>query len=514
MAGIARIEGRAATGWRRLPLFVFFLAAAGVVMLIPSIFAYAMDDHATARPFFYHFFVTWLVAALLGLALANRTPRITARSHLLTLMGTYILLPAWLMVPLIAVVPTLTPVVAYFEMVSALTTTGATVFDLPRDVPLTVHVYRGLVAWAGGFLILLGAIAVMAPLGIGGFEIRSVVLGDRPGGGTQIATAEASERLVRTAASILPIYVGLTAALAALLALTGQEALTAIMAAMAVLSTSGILEVGALKEAGGGVLAEAVIAAFLVIGATALIYDPQRRRDAGAILADPELKMLAAICLGLPAVLFLRHWLGALELDGGQGGVIQAMNAAWGSIFTVLSFLTTFGHESAYWDEAQGWSGLPTPGLMLMGLAMLGGGVATTAGGVKLLRIYALYQHGARELRRLTLPNSVGGRGQTARRIRNQGAFIAWIFLMLFLAALGLVLLVLTAAGLPFEEALRAGTAALTNTGPGYYVLHEAPRRYADFSPVVHVTLTAAMVVGRLETLALVALFNPGFWRS
>ena len=514
MPGRTDIAARPVEGWRRLPLFIFFLIASGVVMLVPSVVAYARDNHEIARPFFYTALVTWMASALIGIALQNRTPRITARSHLLTLLATFILLPAWLAIPLIGTVPTLTPVVAYFEMVSALTTTGATVFDRPDAVPFAIQVYRGLVAWAGGFVILLGAIAVMAPLGIGGFEIRSVVLGDRFGGSSQIATAEASERLVRVAGDILPIYVGLTLALTALLTISGQGAITAALTAMAVLSTSGILPDGSLAAAGAGLGAEIIIAAFLVIGATALIYDPQRRRNAGAVLEDPEIRLLGAICLGLPAILFMRHWIGALEIEGAQGGIVQAAAALWGAIFTVLSFVTTFGIESTFWDEAQGWSGLPTPGLLLMGLAMLGGGVATTAGGVKLLRIYALYQHGERELRRLTLPNSVGGRGEMARRIRNEGAFIAWIFLMLFLFALAVVLLVLTAAGLPFEEALRAGTAALTNTGPGYYVLHEAPRRYADFSPVVHVTLTAAMVVGRFETLALLALLNPGFWRD
>jgi len=500
--------------WQRLPLFVFFLAASGVVMVLPSLFAYAQGNHDVARPFFYSFIVTMLMATLFGLTLINRTPRVTARTHLLTLMGTYILLPIWLALPLISVVPTLTPIVAYFEMVSALTTTGATVFDQPDKVNIAVHIYRALVAWSGGFLILLAAIGIMAPLNIGGFEIRSVVMGTRPGDGTQIAAAEASLRLVRCAGVILPIYVSLTVGLTVILLMTGQSLLNAVMTAMATISTSGILPTTNLAAMNGGVLAEIVVALFLVICATALIYDPQRRRDARIVGKDPELRLLAVICIGLPSALFLRHWIGALELDGGQGGFWLALHAFWGAIFTVLSFVTTFGLESAYWDDAQAWSGLPTPGLILMGLALLGGGVATTSGGVKLLRIYALYKHGTRELRRLSLPHSVGGSGQTARRIRTQGAFIAWIFLMLFLMALALILLVLTALGLPFEEALRAGIAALSNTGPGYLVLHEAPRRYADFSPAVHMTLTAAMVIGRLETLALVALFNPGFWRN
>ncbi|WP_316013178.1 TrkH family potassium uptake protein [Roseobacter sp. HKCCA0434] len=504
--------------WHRLPLFIYLLAGSGAVMLVTSVLGYMLDDHDSARPFFYGAWLTFFLCALFGLALANRRGRVTARSHLLTLMGAYLVLPVWLMLPLIAVVPTLTPMVAYFEAISALTTTGATVFDRPESVPVTVHLYRGLVAWSGGFLILLAAVAIMLPLNIGGFEVQAVITGrKRATARNHLAMADAGERLSRAASIVAPVYVTLTAALMILLMLMGQGPVKAGMTAMAVLSTSGILPVSNVSAAGGSAGAEIAMALFLLIGATAIVYDPRRRMSVEQVGRDPELRLLIAICLILPGALFLRHWIGALELDGsGQSvnQVVLAIRAAWGALFTVLSFLTTFGLESAYWDDAQRWSGLPTPGILLMGLSMIGGGVATTAGGVKLLRIYALYRHGERELRRLTLPHSVGGAGATARRIRTQGAFIAWIFLMLFLATLAVTMLALTAAGLPFEEALRAGTASLTNTGPGYLILHDAPRRYADFAPVVHMILAGAMVLGRLETLALIALLNPGFWRS
>ena len=75
----------------------------------------------------------------------------------------------------------------------------------------------------------------------------------------------------------------------------------------------------------------------------------------------------------------------------------------------------------------------------MLGLAMFGGGVATTAGGVKLLRVFALFKHGQREMERLVQPSSIGGAGQLARRFRRQGAFIAWIFFMLFAISIAAV---------------------------------------------------------------------------
>ena len=83
--------------------------------------------------------------------------------------------------------------------------------------------------------------------------------------------------------------------------------------------------------------------------------------------------------IAVPTLLFLRYWWGALEFDD-QENLSAALNAFWGAAFTVLSFLSTTGFESTVWHEARGWSGLATPGLILLGLAMVGGGVATTAG--------------------------------------------------------------------------------------------------------------------------------------
>ena len=230
------------------------------------------------------------------------------------------------------------------------------------------------------------------------------------------------------------------------------------------------------------------------------------------IASDSEFRLMLFFISVLPAFLFLRHWVGALEFND-QNDLSAAVQALWGSVFTVLSFLTTTGFESRFWDTAQNWSGLHSPGIILIGLVVMGGGVATTAGGVKLLRVYALYKHGTCELQKLTFPTSIGGAGKTARHIRREGAYIAWLFFMLFAISTAVVMLGLALTGLTFEQSLGFAVSALSTTGPlagavlgesGNYGLLENPAR---------AILCAAMVLGRLETLAIIALLNPEFWR-
>ncbi|MDD9978814.1 MAG: TrkH family potassium uptake protein, partial [Boseongicola sp.] len=139
--------------------------------------------------------------------------------------------------------------------------------------------------------------------------------------------------------------------------------------------------------------------------------------------------------------------------------------------------------------------------------------VATTAGGVKLLRVDALYKHGLREMERLVQPSSIGGAGQRARRFRRQGAYVAWIFFMLFATSIAAITVLRALAGLSFDEALVVATATLSTTGPLVNVAMENPIPVSQWDPTIKAVSSAAMVLGRLETLVIIALLNPEFWR-
>lgn len=140
--------------------------------------------------------------------------------------------------------------------------------------------------------------------------------------------------------------------------------------------------------------------------------------------------------------------------------------------------------------------------------------MATTAGGVRLLRVYALLRHGERELDKLVHPASVAGGGATARRLRREGAYISWIFFMLFAFAIAAVMTIVSLGGLDFEPATVLTIAALSNTGPLAGVASDVPLSWAELSVFTKFVFAMTMVLGRLETLAIIALFNPEFWRG
>ena len=143
----------------------------------------------------------------------------------------------------------------------------------------------------------------------------------------------------------------------------------------------------------------------------------------------------------------------------------------------------------------------------------MGGGIATTTGGVKLLRLYALYRQGLREMDKLIHPSSLGRRGQGDQMISEGGPRIAFIFLMLFLTALAATMLALSATGLSFEHSLGLAIAGMTTTGPAIGSFGDG-LVYRDLPAAARAILCAAMVVGRMDALVIVALFNPTWWRQ
>ena len=500
----------------RFPVIALMLGLMALLMLVPALQAATESEWRSARGFLYPALFGVLVAAAIAVLLRPISSREPAEHELLTLLLLWLTLPAYAAFPLVLLTPSLGWSGAWFEMVAALTTTGGSAYAKAGAVPDAIHLWRGLVGWLGGLLTLMAAYVILAPRRLGGFEVMAAAEGmrnDRPVD-LRMVSASFESRTLRAMRTILPVYLLMTFALGVIFNTADKPGLIAAVHAMSVVSTSGISPVEGGFAASGSIAAEIAAAVFMVLAASRFLYagasQRGRRQD---WRRDPELRLMAGLVLGATFLLFLRHWVGVLTIDVD----IEAQDGAkalWGALFTTLSFLTTTGFESHAWESARDWSGLANPGLVLLALCLVGGGAATTAGGIKLIRVYALMRHGVRELERIAMPNSVSGSRGGQRGLRREGAFIAWAFMMLFLLALFGSVLALTLTGLAFDDAFVASIAALTNTGPAYPTIAGEGKNFALFDAPQRAILCATMILGRIETLAVIALFNPERWRE
>ncbi|MBO9455054.1 TrkH family potassium uptake protein [Paracoccus sp. R12_1] len=536
----------------RQPLLIQLTVVSAMAMLVPAAYASVVNEDAIARSFFYSALLALILSGLIGLAtIANPQPA-RARNTLLSMLASMVVLPLILAVPFAESLPDTGFFNAWWEMVSSLTTTGASLYSADL-LPLPLHLWRAMVGWMGGFFMLVAAVAILAPLRVGGFEIMSSPYGrseyfeslpesaDPRDTQSHLSSPEfrtalndPAYRLWRSAQTVLPVYGGLTLLMWLLLLLLGDGSLVALCRAMGTLATSGISPVIGPAGESSGIAGEVVVFIFLIPALSRRFWPGGSELRATRRLADdPELKMAAGLVALVTLLLFLRHFLGAIDTGNAAisaplmpADLRNALSAFWGGLFNALSYLTTTGWNSVDWQGARAWSGLTSPGLILAGLAMMGGGVATTAGGVKLLRVYALARHGEREMERIIHPSSVAGGGRVARRLRREGAYLAFIFFMLFASSIAVTVALVSIQQIEFETATILSIAALTNTGPlagaipltpafdGSAGIASAPwEGWSGLPSLTKIVLAGAMVVGRLETLAILALFSPEFWR-
>ncbi len=536
----------------RLPLFILLIGVSGAAMLVPSAYAAATGLVEIAQIFLLSAALLLVLAVLLGLATWDSHVGEQGRSVLATMLGAYGVLPVAMAMPLAMALPDTGLYNAWWEMVSCVTTTGATLYAADMLAP-PLHLWRALVGWLGGLFILVAAVAVLAPLKVGGFEIlassygrnekfaplpESAVGRRRPASQMLNLARQRStptSDALKVAGQVAPWYAGLTLALWVLLLLAGDPGLVALSRALGTLSTSGISPVSGAVGLHSGLSGEAVVFAFMALALSRRFWPggeelraSERRRD------DPELRLGLGVVVLVAAVLFVRHFFATIELttartDLPTGALISLKNAAvatWGGLFNAMSFLTTTGWNSIDWSGARSWSGLQSPGLLLAGLAIMGGGVATTAGGVKLLRVYALARQSQRELDRIVHPASVSGGGHIERRLRGEGAYLAFIFFMLFALSIAVVVLLVSIHQIEFDTAVILSVSALTNTGPLAGTITLMPsfeasagvasnpwQGWSGLALLPKTVLAGAMIVGRLETLAILALLTPDFWR-
>ena len=274
------------------------------------------------------------------------------------------LLPLVLAAPLVALVPGIGLGGGYFEMLSCLTTTGATLFDRPQLLAEPLHLWRALVGWMGGLMVLVTAFAILAPLNLGGFEIGQAGAAGRARRGAAARSRRRAARILRTLRAIAPVYAGLTGALALLLILAGdtpvRRALPRDGDALDQRHLAGRRPRRRRGRAGSASWRSRV---FLLPAVSHPAAAPAAPRRLGALrLTDPQVQLMLISVLGVTAVLFLRSFVGAAEIDR-QDNLAAALQAIWGSLFTVLSFLTTTGFESHDWRAMQLWSDLPDPGI-------------------------------------------------------------------------------------------------------------------------------------------------------
>jgi trk system potassium uptake protein TrkH len=455
----------------------------------------------------------WLASAAITYAVGLGMERLTsggesigAREGFLVVALTWALVAWAVAMPYMMAEPQLrSPVDAYFESMSGITTTGATTLANVGAISKPVAFWRDLSQWLGGMGIVVLGLAVLPRLRVGG---RLLVESEAPG----FEYEPLAETIRSTARRLWLTYVGISTAMFLILSFFGWVGIDNLMTEFqAATHMMGAMATGGYSPQPRSVepfapASQWVITVFMgIAGANfALHYRLLRKRMNP--LGDEELRGYLVFLLLGTLILFL-ELIRANIYEPGEEAVRQAA-------FQTVSMMTTTGFASADFNL---WTSLTAYTLIL--LMLIGGCAGSTAGAIKVVRVMLLGKLLRRELdqtahREAVVPVRLNGRVIDERTLRAVLAF-GLFYLLLFI--LGSLVLLMESArakmGLTPLDALGSVATSLGNVGPSFGVAGPMGS-FDSYSPFSKALLSVLMWLGRLEIIPVAILLTRRYWRA
>jgi len=484
-------------------LHVLAIAAAGLfALIVPAVLFAIADGMRDLALSMLLVGAMGVFAALMVLgAIAGFQRRLGRASGYLALVAVWVLLPVIAAVSF-KTLAGLSWIDAWFEAVAALTTSGSSVL-IRETTPQGILFWRASIEWYGGFLTLVSIIHVLAPGGFGGL----------PAGDRRIITGHASEMTVDLGAfrQILGYYMLMTFIVFVGLLVAGLAGPLAMMLAMMAIATGGFLPFEGALENHAGPLAQLMLAAGLLLGTFSVFWRRRLLRSPRQFfLANPEVIIVSAGII-LVATLF------AARLAAVSGGAALGPIMAE-SLLAATSLIATSGIESrpgviALW-----------PDLIVLAIVVIGGGIYSTTGGIKIYRICAMAIHSARELNHLIYPSSVMTLRFGSQTIDEQSMRAIWTYFALSLLVIAMAAMALTMFAASSEGGITMAVAFFANAGPVYDALippsyatdpgNQAWPQIAALPATAKLAAIATMTLGRLEVMVVFAVLNIRYWMS
>jgi trk system potassium uptake protein len=468
-----------------------------LTMLVPFAFAWWGQD-AALPAFGPSIALTLACGALLFFGCRARRHRreLQPRDGFLLVTLVWSVLPAFGTLPLMLHVPGLSFTDAYFEAVSGLTTTGATVLTGLEKLPTSLNVWRCFMVLIGGMGIIVLAVAILPLLGVGGSQIFKA---ETPG---PMKDDKLTPRIAQTARGLWTVYfvMGLSCMLAYRWA--GMSWADAFMHMCSTLGLGGFAAYDASFGYFNSAVIEMVAIVFMLLAGVnfGLYFLIWRRRSVWVLFHDMEARSYLLIMLS--SVLLVSLVLAAHQT---YPSFVESLRHA---AFSVVSVATTTGFATV--DYAQWPVFAPVFMLFLCCFATCAG---STGGGVKLVRALLLLKVARNELTRIVHPRAVVPVTLGGSVVDHRIMYSVLAFMLVYGAVIVLATLLLLFTGLDVVTAFTAVVACINNTGPGLGQVGPA-NNYQGLSDVQTWICSVTMLLGRLELFSVLVLFTPHFWRK
>lgn len=479
-----------------------FLVCMGLALLIPIIPALIYEEEAW-QAFFASALFSSITGAFLYLVFKPRQ-ELRIREAFVVVCASWIILSLVGALPFILSGAIENYTDAFFETMSGLTTTGATIFGgttssgninpFIEDLPKSIVFWRSTTHWLGGMGFIVLSIAILPLLGTGGMQLFQAE-------SSLLSTDKLTPRVQQTAKLLWYVYLGITAVLFLLLWVhPAMDWFEAINHAFSTMATGGFSTKDASIAAFHSVYIDIIITFFMFIaGVNFVLHFRLFRGDFTNVYQNRELRFYILVTVTAIFLITFSLWL-------------SQYNNFWDALrygsFQALSILTTTGYGT---DDYTLW---PSFAMFLLFLLFFSGGcTGSTSGGIKMTRWIILLRSSFREIKQAVHPKGVYPIRMGNKIIDFSVSRTVFSFFVLYMIIFALGVLFLTAVNIDFDSAIGASIACLGNIGPAIGEFGPASN-YAHMPWTGKWVLSLLMMIGRLEVFTVIVLFSATFWKQ
>lgn len=481
---------RALTVIHVLGLMLVIFSFTYILPLITSI----IYQDGELENFSWAMLATFLSGTLMWAVTSRFKGELSIRDGYLLVVMMWTAIPAFATLPLMLTLPELSFTNAYFETMSGLTTTGATVLTGLDTMQPSLNLWRHELVWMGGMGIIVLVVAIMPLLGIGG---RQLYKAETPG---PMKDSTLTPRITETARNLWLVYFGITLACIISLKAAGMSLFDAVCHAFAAMGLGGFSTHDASIEYFNSPLIEFVMIVFMLLAVVnfATHFLAMREKRLHPYFRDIEGRTSILMLLGSCVLIALFLWW--------QDVYASYWTALRFASFNLVSIATSAGFAST--DYAQ-WP-IFAP-LWMLFLACIVSSSGSTGGGIKMIRTMVLFKQSGREFTKILHPAAIAPMKLGKAVIPNNIVFSVLAYIFLYFMTIVVLTFAMLISGLDFLTAFTAVVASVNNVGPGLGQVGPASN-YSGLTDFQTWLCTFGMLVGRLEIVTLLIIFTPKFW--
>jgi trk system potassium uptake protein TrkH len=382
---------------------------------------------------------------------------------------------------------------AFFESMSAITTTGSTVMTGLDHAAPGILLWRGLLQWIGGIGIIVTAVAMLPMLQVGGMQLFRTESSDR--------SQKVLPRTAQLAVGIAIVYGAMSAALVISLYLAGMTLFNAVVHAMTTISTGGFSTTDQSIAAYSNPAIHWIIIVGMIAGAMPfLLFVSAMHGNVRALVKDTQVRWflvtLAVVIAGIALA----------EATYGHQPFWIALRL---SAFNVTSIISGTGFATAEYDR---WGNF-APGVFFT-LMFIGGCAGSASCGIKIFRFQILFAAAGQQIKRLIRPHGVFIAHYNRTAISTDIIESVMAFVLVYMACFATLTITMGVLGLDLLTAASASATTMSNVGPGLGEIVGPAGTFASLPAAAKWVLSAGMLLGRLEFFTVLVLFAPSFWRD